>query len=361
MLFLITTACFFIYFATVREILTLSVRFGLLAGGILLFYASLSYETEEGKIQNLLEEWWIKVDDYQRQVLSKHIAFLKTLASVSTRLLDELFGPSLISVQSIGVSLCLCSVCIGVMSLIVERIVPHKDLSVSSSLWMVLSGGIYGIIPAFLQHISRKWLRVGSIYVWFIVLIVSQLWGFNLVAFLIMFLALLDRDPKMRLGAAVILGFFAILLAGIALFVLLVALMRKTVRSISNSSSAMRIVGLSALNIVPPSLLIVIIIGGIEIPSSRLAVVAIAAILILFGIFALVINFPFVLSALMFVLIAVTMVVHRLFWPAISRPLYKLQAMGIARRPMLFRGISIVLISASIGWHEWIWFIASKL
>lgn len=344
-----------------REILTLSFRFGLLASGILLFYASLSYETEEGKIQNLLEEWWIKVDDYQRQALSKHIAFLKMLASVSTRVLDALFGRSLISVQSIGVSLCLCSVCIGVMSLIVGRIVPHKDLSVTSSLWMILSSGIYGLIPAFLQRITRKWLRVGFVYIWFIVLIVSQLWGFDLIAFLIMFLALIDRDPNLRLGAAVILGLFAILLAGIALFVLLVAIMRKTVRAISNSNSAMRIVRLSVLNIVPPFVLIALIIGGLELPSSGLAVVAIIALLIMFGIFGLVINFPFVLSALMFVVIAGTMFVHRLFWPAISRPLYKLQAIGVARRPMLFRGISIFLISASIGWHQWIWFIASKL
>ncbi len=36
------------------------------AAGVLLIYASLSYETEDGRIQSLLELWWIKVDDYKK-------------------------------------------------------------------------------------------------------------------------------------------------------------------------------------------------------------------------------------------------------------------------------------------------------
>lgn len=343
-----------------REILTFILRSGLFSAGLLLFYASLSYETEEGKIQNLLEEWWIKVDDYRQQALSKHIAFLKMLALVSTRILDQLFGPSLLSLQAVGVSLCLCSVCLGVLALIMGRMEPRPELSVSSSLWIIFSSGLYGTIPAFLQRIPRKRLQVGSIYLWFAVLIISQVWGFDIIMFLVMFLALIDRDPNLRLGAAIILGFFTILLSGIALFVLLVVLMRKTVRAISRSNSAMRIAGMSAMNILPPFVLIGMIVLALEIPTSGRTQIVIFAMLIFFGLFGLVINFPFVLSAAMFVVVAVTMLVHRLFWPAISRPLYKLQAMGVAKRPMLFRAIGLLLVAASIGWHEWIWFVVSK-
>lgn len=342
-----------------REVLTFILRSGLFSAGLVLFYASLSYETEEGKIQNLLEEWWIKVDDYQRQALSKHIAFLKMLALVTTRVLNHLFGPSLLSLQAVGVSLCLCSVCIGVLALIMGRINPRPELSVSTSLWIIFSSGLYGLIPAFLQRIPRKRLRVGSIYLWFAFLVVSQLWGFDLIMFLLMFLVLLD--PDLRLGAAIFLGVFAILLSGIALFVLLVTLMRKTVRGISRSSSAMRIAGMSALNILPPFVLIGMIVMAIEIPTSGRTQIVIFAMLIFFGVFGLVINFPFVLSAAMFVLIAITMLVHRLFWPGIARPLYRLQAMGVAKRPMLFRAIGLLLLSASIGWHQLIWFVMSKL
>ncbi len=343
-----------------REILTFILRTGLFSAGVLLFYASLSNETEEGKIQNLLEEWWIKVDDYQRQALSKHIAFLKLLGSVSTRVFDQLFGPSLLSVQAIGVSLCLCSVCIGVLSLIIGRVSPRPELSATSSLWIVFSSSAYGIIPAFLQRIPRQRLRVSSVYLWFVVLVISQLWGIDLVMFLAFAIALLD--PKLRLGAVVILGFIACLVAAVALFVLLVVLMRKTVRTISRSHSAMRIISMSALNILPPVVLIGMIVSAIYMPDwfGRTGTV-LFVVFILVGIFGLVVNFPFFLSALMFVLIAITMFVHRLFWPAISRPLYKLQAMGVAKRPLLFRAISLLLVSASIGWHQWIWFVVSKL
>ena len=343
-----------------REVLTFGLRSGLFTAGVLLFYASLSYETEEGKIQNLLEEWWIKVDDYKRQALSKHIAFLKTLAAVSTRILDQLFGPSLISLQAIGVSLCLCSVCIGVMALILGGIMPHKDLSISSSLWIIFSSGLYGIIPAFVQRLARRWLRVGSIYLWFTVLIISQLRGLGFL-FLVLLVGLGHSDPDVQLGAAIVLAFFAILFSSVALFVFLVALMRRTVRAMSNSNSAMRIVGISVFNVVPPFVLVGMIIGAIEMPYFGRTGIVIMVFVILFGAFGLVINFPFLLSAVMFIVIALTMFVHRLFWPAISRPLYKLQALGVAKRPTLFRAIGVALMSAAVGWNQWIWFIASKL
>ncbi len=50
--------------------------------GILLIYASLSYETEDGKIQSLLEEWWIRIDDLRQKVISFHVAFMRVLASL---------------------------------------------------------------------------------------------------------------------------------------------------------------------------------------------------------------------------------------------------------------------------------------
>jgi hypothetical protein len=161
----------------VRNFLILVLRVAIFFSGILLIYASLSYETEEGKIQSRLEEWWIRVDDYTQQALSWHVALLKTLASVTSVILDQLFGPRLFSVQSIGVSLCLSSVCIGILSLVVGRINPNPNLTVSSSVWLIVTSGAYAIIPLFLQRIRKKAIRVGSIYLWFVVLIIKEMWG----------------------------------------------------------------------------------------------------------------------------------------------------------------------------------------
>lgn len=57
--------------------LELVLRVALCSAGILLIYASLAYETEDGKIQSLLEEWWVRVDDLRQQALVWHIAILR--------------------------------------------------------------------------------------------------------------------------------------------------------------------------------------------------------------------------------------------------------------------------------------------
>ena len=71
-------------------------------------------------------------------------------------------------------------------------------------------------------------------------------------------------------------------------------------------------------------------------------------------------NFSLVLSGLLFLVLALTMLLHRLFWPAIDRPLYKLQALGIAKRPRVFAALGLTLIG--VGWKaEWLKGIVDKL
>ncbi len=65
----------------------LILRVSLFSSSLLLIYASLSYETEEGKIQGRFGKWWIRVDDYRQQALSWHVALLKL-----SRLLHLLFS-----------------------------------------------------------------------------------------------------------------------------------------------------------------------------------------------------------------------------------------------------------------------------
>jgi hypothetical protein len=64
------------------------------------------YPGEEGKIQSKFEDLWIRVDDYHRQALSRHAAFMQQVAQLETRFLDRLFGHDLISTQALGISFC---------------------------------------------------------------------------------------------------------------------------------------------------------------------------------------------------------------------------------------------------------------
>jgi hypothetical protein len=55
-----------------------------------------------------------------------------------------------------------------------------------------------------------------------------------------------------------------------------------------------------------------------------------------------------VLVALIFVFLALLMLWHRLFWPIINRPLYSLQAVGIARRQKLFYTVGVALLFGGV-------------
>jgi len=75
--------------------------------GLLLLYAGLFLtETEEGRLQNRLEELWIRVDDLQSRAVSRQAAFLQQVSGLIADGLVQLFGRKLFSVESVASSLC---------------------------------------------------------------------------------------------------------------------------------------------------------------------------------------------------------------------------------------------------------------
>ena len=52
------------------------------------------YEDEEGKVQNKIEEWWIKLSDKQTASRSKVAAFMQEVARLTGSGFDRLFGRS---------------------------------------------------------------------------------------------------------------------------------------------------------------------------------------------------------------------------------------------------------------------------
>jgi hypothetical protein len=95
------------------------------AGGVLCYAALFLYETEEEAIQNTLEAWWISIDDVARVAVSRHEAFVRTAAILANTMLTKLFGRRLISMRAVGASACL-SLCS--LTVIVAIIVGHGGL-----------------------------------------------------------------------------------------------------------------------------------------------------------------------------------------------------------------------------------------
>src|SRR5437762_147088 len=73
---------------------------------IMLYSSAFLREDEEGRIQNLVEGWWIRLRDLQSAVLSKQMAFMRTVATVANSWFDRLFTKKLLSPTAICVSIC---------------------------------------------------------------------------------------------------------------------------------------------------------------------------------------------------------------------------------------------------------------
>jgi hypothetical protein len=86
-----------------------------LLGGILIYTSLLLRENEEGELQNRLEALWIRIDDLRSNAVSKEAAFLKAIADIITKGFNFIFGERLLSLKSIIISMFLSSISICFM------------------------------------------------------------------------------------------------------------------------------------------------------------------------------------------------------------------------------------------------------
>src|ERR1700694_5196508 len=74
-------------------------------GVVFICAALFLYEDEEGKFQNKVEEWWIKLSDKQRASRSRVAAFMQEVAQLTGRGFDRLLGRRLFSFRVIPISI----------------------------------------------------------------------------------------------------------------------------------------------------------------------------------------------------------------------------------------------------------------
>jgi hypothetical protein len=60
-----------------------------LVGSVSLYSGLFLYEDEEGKIKNVLEEWWIRVDDAGQSAIRMHTRFMRATAVLARSLLNK--------------------------------------------------------------------------------------------------------------------------------------------------------------------------------------------------------------------------------------------------------------------------------
>src|SRR2546426_8791485 len=118
---------------------------------IILYLSAFLREDEEGKIQNLVEGWWIRLNDLKSVALSKQMAFMRTVAAIANSWFDRLFTKKLLSPTAICVSMCytVASLALGYFGYLYLFAPPDVHLLV-----LTLGVGITGVF-VFLGTVRR--------------------------------------------------------------------------------------------------------------------------------------------------------------------------------------------------------------
>jgi hypothetical protein len=327
--------------------------------GALLIYASIFlYEDEDGKIQNLLEDWWVKISDAKKFALSKHTAFMRVIADLMTLGFNRFFGESFFSLQSVGVSACYAMALLNLTIFIIPLIYSKQS---NDATYDFLSGFLLslslGTIPVFIK--SSFWMKS-----WFILFVFIT---FNNFIIPMLDIVLLARSKRHDDAALIVMIITISIVLGVTLFTLFIAIIRKSFQKVSGATSSIKISIIYLLNCMPFFVLYglfkltLFVLPSLKLSPETNRVImfgdfnsSMASFLLLLTICVWFINGVFVITATIFVGLSVLMILHNLFWPALDRPIYSLQKLGIAKRSKLLGTLGALLIMTALGGATWL-------
>ena len=309
-------------------------------------------ENEEGQWQNRLEQWRDAVGRRKEIALSTSTAFTRGIAELASHFFDLLFGKRLFSIRGVGVSICysLASVllCLELLSLIN----PHKFGPILLQNWAwLLFFAVLGSIPSIINTEKE------SLWVW----------GLSVFAVVVVPLFKLADLVHQKFGTARTAGMFLFLALMFALSfgsdILYIALTRWMLRKVSVQIRMPKMIGILLLNALlavvlaaGPFLLGVIeLIGAVKLNAP--ASVGAFGIGLMFG---TVLNFVDIIACSVFLLLLAFMLLHRLLWPVLERPIYACARFGIIKEKKLLWALGVAFLFVP-GHGESIWSILQKI
>jgi len=292
--------------------------------------AALLYPGEEGNIQSKFEDFWVRVDDYQKLALSGHAAFVTQLAKLETRLLDYVFGPRLLSVRAVVVSVCSS---LGILFLVAMLIIDPHALQWGLAAIAVISSLL---LLSETNFVERRALL--SRFLWTVVVILAVPTALLSVVYL-SFVGAFVGGASGGLGLALSLVLVAV--GGFACDVLFVVSTRRLVRWAGEMTSLIKVLATMAANLLLalflvslPAPFLAFDVGRLSDPffSTTLSIACT--------------NIFDVVLALFFVTLAAMLLIHRAVWPLLTRTLFRLQAVGVQGR----RAVLLAIGFGLVGW-----------
>jgi hypothetical protein len=319
-----------------------------ISGTLLVLISTFLYEPEEGLIQNKLEEWWVALSDAEPRALNKHTAFLAAVADFASRVFDQLFGKKLLSIRSVGVSACFSLASLG--------LVCSPGLKLFEMWYPAYVGALYGpviialivigILPAALgKRLSEPWWRVGVV-----LLCLAALAGMHSVDWF-------DAHARVVRETLYNAVFLLVTIGSDAIFI---AATRWLLRRAAKFHNVARILGAILANISLAALLVFLptfiawkdLRNRVKLPD-KLGITDAIVTYTWFSnsreIFLTTLSGSNVLDAIVacaFFILLLTLLLHRLLWPIVKRPIYVLASQGILRRRAFFLILGLLLMGA---------------
>jgi hypothetical protein len=329
------------------------------------FWLMFLRETEERRIQKRATDWWIRIDDARKASLTWSAAFLQQTARLTGKTFDSIFGTKSLSFRLVGTSFCfaLSSIFLwGVLTTNGKMIHLRHPFPYRSVSW-----GCYFFVVGLIPAISRiRWVLI----VWYAAL----LW---LLLLPVRFAHFMWVKGYGSMAEKMLLGLGAAFIVSTIYDVICIYVIRWLLQKVLRASKSTQVYLTSLVIVVCVVLAVMLVFTPVLIGATLMAykfnlanlqksgfapfqVVAVSIALS----FAL--NSINVLACFVGFLCAVLMLVHRLIWPVLERPVYDFQRLEIIKNKKLLQRIGFVIVilpplSTTAGLLKSLWAVVLRL
>jgi len=296
-------------------------------GAVLMYAGLFLYPDEEEKFQNKVQEWWRKLSEKQKVSRSAVAAFMQEVARLTGSGFDRLFGRRLFSLRVIPVSIYLSiASCFLLILLTVPRIKYTAGTSRQAAFGLFVYFLALALVPGFSKN---RWVLT----LWWTIIPTILL---SISGFLVFVLKTRGAQSAFYGIGLVILLFISSLLCDL----IYIALTRFILRRISGIDHIPEILFMIFLNLLA---LVIPVLGpiyaGFELTKHGFPM---AGAMVLVSFMFNSIDFFAGLAALF---LALLLLLHRLFWPAVQRPLYAIYRFAPIKQKKWLVGIGIALLT----------------
>lgn len=307
---------------------------GMVWGFLFLYVAFFLYEDEEGRLQNALENAWLRIADRSDPASLRVQVLLTETSRFSSLALDRVFGHRLLSRQSIGVSFCYVA---GSMASYPYLLYGGRMSPLP--LWVFpLCFFAIGSLPA---AVNRPWAARG---VFLLPLSFTVFFAYAVAATAWIALQNPSADPgPLEITAALSTALVLAVLADFGWIVLT----RAALASMRSGAPLYRLIGFFTGSV------LVLVLGLLPVvwPTAFLALARTsgASMMVVSIIFLVLISRLFIVAtAVLFVVVLAIILLHRLMWPLLGRAVYSVARHKVLQNRKVLGSLGFALMTTAI-------------